>query len=154
MHTISHRPTQTRASFREQVHTIGHGSSAWCVSAADAVAHRCAHPGQCVLVDLTDVSREHHLGNGVQAVAVDDRLVFESDPDVVELDLRCEASRRGGDLGDGDQRSDVDDLVASEDQDRAALASDRGQPDVPAVHSSPQVSASVQKSSTFSGERW
>lgn len=154
MNTIHHRPTQIRASFCEQIDPIGHGTGAWCRSAADAVAHRCAHPGQCVLVDLTDVSREHHLGNGVQAVAVDNRLVFESDPDVVELDLRCQAPGRGGDLGDGDQRSDVDDLVAGEYQDRAALASDRGQPDVPAVHSSPQVSASVQKSSTFSGERW
>jgi hypothetical protein len=56
--------------------------------------------------------REHRLGNGVQAVAVDDRLMVESDPDVVKRDLRCEASGRGGALGDGHQTSDIDDLVA------------------------------------------
>lgn len=128
------------------------GAGARQLSAAEGVGQRRAHPLERVLVHLTHACREHRLRDRVQAVAVDDRLALESDPHVVELDLRREAPGRRRDFGDRDERSKVDDLVAGEHEDRATLATDLGQPDLAAVHASCQASARAQKSSTFSGD--
>src|SRR5690606_27936378 len=70
---------------------------------------------------------------------------------VVHFNLCGETACGGRDLGDGHQRTNVEHLGASEDEHRAPLAADLGQPHLTPVHSSAQFSASVQNSSTFSG---
>ncbi len=55
------------------------------------------------LIHGPDPVRERGLGNGVEAVAVDDGFAFETHLGVIELDFDGETACRGRDLDDGDQ---------------------------------------------------
>jgi hypothetical protein len=120
-------------------------------SAAERVADCRAHVFEGGVIELTDVHVEGGLRDGVQSVAVDDGWSIEAHSAVVDRDFRCQTSGRGRDLRDRDEGADVEHLAAGEDENRASLATNLGQPHLPSIHSSPQASASAQDSSTFSG---
>ena len=120
-------------------------------SAPERVADCRAHPVHRVVVDVTNVRGERGLSDGVETVAVHDRFLIKPDRGVVDIDFCCEASRRRRDFCNRHERSDVEDLRASEDQDGTAFASHFCEPDLAAVHSAPHASASVQNLSTDSG---
>ncbi len=102
------------------------------------------------LVVSPDQFGEHGLGNGVKSIAVDCRLLIE--PDIItERDLGREPSHRCRDLGDGDERANVENLVPGQDQHASTFPTDLGEPDLAPSHISPQASASSQNGSGRSG---
>jgi len=95
--------------------------------------------------------RERRLGHRMEPVAVDGRFSVESVFSVVDRHLGCQTTHRACDLGDSDQCSDFEDVVACEDQHRSPFSSDLGKPDLSSVHSSPHASAPFQNWSGRSG---
>src|SRR5680860_1218416 len=93
------------------------------------------------------------LRHGVQAVAVDHGgLVYTGVR--VYRDFDGQATSLGGDLGHGHVGTDIEHLVAGDDQDRAWFAANFGEPDLAASHGWPQASASSQSASSCSGSAW
>src|SRR5680860_492424 len=129
-------------------------ASCWSVSiAAQRNGGRFADLVECVAVQGSESLGEPLLRDGVQAVAVDHGgLVYTCVG--VDRDFDGQATSLGGDLGHGHVGTDIEHLVAGDDQDRAWFAADVGEPDLAASHGWPQASASSQSASSCSGSAW
>jgi hypothetical protein len=89
----------------------------------------------------------------VEPITIDDGLAIEADIYMINRNFHGKASYRRRDLGDGDHRTNVQDLRASEDQHGPLLLSDLSEPNLSSDHSSPHASASFQNVSGCSGCR-
>ena len=78
------------------------------MSAANGVVDGRADSAHDLFINSTEWPRERALENSVKAVAVDDRALVDACVVVVEIDLRCKAPYRCGDLGDGCESPHVD----------------------------------------------
>ncbi len=121
------------------------------VSAAERVADGRADLLHRRFVDLAHSSSERRLRNRVQPVAVDHRFPIDARRRIVQIDLCGETSSCRGDLCDRDQSPNVEYLGPSQHEHGASFPAYLCEPDVPAIHSSPQVSVSSQNESTLSG---
>jgi hypothetical protein len=87
-----------------------------------------------LIINTTEWSRERALQNGVKAVAIDDRGLVDACVDMVEIDLRGQASFRCGNLGDGCKSPRINYFRSSEQQNWSALLADLSQPDLASPH--------------------
>ena len=122
-----------------------------CRLATECVADRRTDSFQGRIVDSPNVRRQRRPRDRVEAIAVDHGWSVKASRFVIEVDFRSYAAAGSGDLSDGHESTHVDDLWASENEDRPSFVADLREPDVAARHSSVQASTSDQKGSGRSG---
>ena len=99
------------------------------------------------------VRRERRLRDRVETIAVDHRWSLEAGLLVVDGDLGGDVTDRSRDLGDGHERTHIDDFRSGQHEDRPSLATRFSEPDLAPDHSSVQASTSDQNGSGRSGRR-
>ena len=104
-------------------------------------------------VQLTSTFIERGASQGVEAVAIDRRLARQSDFEIVDQNLRMQPAKGCGHFCHRHQLADIYDFWSSQDQHWTSLTARLSPPNLAAIHSLPQASASSQKSSGVSGTR-
>jgi len=132
---------------------VGRLRSALQLSATDCVGDRRTDVHQGLVAHRSDVCREQRPRDRMEPIAVDDRRPVEPDLPMIKADLGSEAADRRGDLGDGDELTNIEHLGPRQHQ-NGPLPITRLRPrDISSCHSSLHASVCAQNGSGRSGCR-